>query len=117
MSRSFNGRLARPGILDRGSAAMRADLYETVTTRRAVAGIETRVSTFQARIAATSASAAGRDALSVPGNAAARMFVALAPRWADVEKDDELWSGVTRYRVIAVDDYPHGRQALIQEIQ
>ena len=114
---SANGWLVRPGILDRASAAMINDIYITVQVRRSVSGVESYVTTFQTRLAGTTSAATGRDAQAVQGNAAERLFVALAPKWADVQKDDELWNAGTRYRVIAVDKYPHKQQLLLQEIQ
>ncbi len=112
-----NGRLAGPVTLDLAAAAMVADLYVYVEVRRSTAGVEERVAAFQTRIAATSSAAGGRDSQTVQGNAAQRLFVALAPLWAQVAKNDEVWSGAVRYRVLAVDSYPHKKQLLLQEIQ
>lgn len=113
----LNGALTRPGLLDAGARRMVNDLYVAVKVWRTVAGVDTVVAQFNTRLAAASAAPSGRDAAGAQGNAAQRLFVCVAPLYADVVKDDEVWAGDLRLRVVAVDHYPHDQQLLLQEVQ
>ena len=115
----LNGALARPGLLDAGAQRMVNDLYVAATVWRTVAGEDTVVAQFNTRLAAANAAPAGRDAAGAQGNAAQRLFVCVAPLYASVGKDDEVWAGAgeMRLRVVAVDRYPHDQQLLLQEVQ
>jgi hypothetical protein len=114
---STNGLLSRPGIFDQGRASMLADRYIGVEVWRSSTAGDVRVAAFQSRLTATSSADSGRDGQAVQGNSAQRVLVCLAPRGADCEKGDEVWVGDERYRIFAVDSFPHGLQLLIQEIQ
>ena len=113
----INGALAHPRILDRARLQMLKDLYFNAQIWRRDGDEDLLVADFTTRIAATTTGDAGRDAQPVIGNAAERFFVALAPRYSGALKNDEVWVGNKRYRVIASDEYPHGLQLLIKEIQ
>lgn len=113
----INGRLARPGLLDAGVATMLRDVYVSVGVWRVVDGADVLVANFQTRLTAASAGAAGRDGPGAQGDAAQRLFVAVAPQHAPVGKGDEVWTGELRLRVVAVDQYPHDQQLLLQEVQ
>lgn len=113
----LNGALARPGLLDAGARRMVSDLYVAATVWRTVAGEDAIVAQFNTRLAAASTAPSGRDAAGAQGNAAQRLFVCVAPLYAAVGKDDEVWAGDLRLRVVAVDHYPHDQQLLLQEVQ
>ena len=112
-----DGRLSRPGLLDAGVATMLRDAYVSVGVWRVVAGEDVLVANFQTRLVAASGGAAGRDGQVPQGDAAQRLFVAVAPKHADALKGDEVWTGELRLRVVAVDQYPHDQQLLLQEVQ
>ena len=113
----INGILAHPRILDRARLQMLRDKYVNAQIWRRDGGEDLLVADFTTRIAATTTADAGRDSQPIAGNAADRFFVALAPRYSGALKDDEVWVGDQRYRVVAADEYPHGLQLLIKEIQ
>jgi hypothetical protein len=113
----INGRLGRPGLLDRGREQMVLDAYVTAQVWRVVDGEDVKLGAFQTRVAGVSAGEAGRDQQSVQGNTADRLFVALTPLHVDVLKGDEVWIGDDRMRVVAVDKYGHGQQLIMRAIQ
>lgn len=113
----YNGALALPRVLDRAARQMLRDLFVTAQIWRREGQVDVLKGSFSTRLAATTTSDQGRDGQVVQGNVADRFFVALAPRYSSVEKDDEIWVGAARYRVVAVDPYPHKLQLLVKEIQ
>lgn len=114
---TVSGLLTRPGLLDAGRRTMVNDLYVFAAVWRTVDLVDVEVGGFQSRLAAVSLSEAGRDGQVVQGNAADRMFVTPAPKFANIRKDDELWVGDARYRVVTVDAYAHDVQVLVKAIQ
>lgn len=113
----INGKLTRPWLLDKGVQVMVDDIWVTARIFRRNGDVDSLICAFLTRVAAASSSESGRESQPAQGNVAQRLFVAPAPRWADVVKDDEVWVDSSRYRVVAVDVYPHDQQLLLRQIQ
>lgn len=84
---------------------------------RVVGGTETRVAVFRSRLAPTGKGVAGRDRRKLVGDVSGQFLVMNAPIHADIQKDDEIWVGDARYRVISLDLFAHQRQVIVRKLQ
>jgi len=93
------------------------DSFLTVVVLRPVSGSDERVACFQTRIAQATSAIALRDKRPLQGDAPDQHYVMPVPDASDVKNGDTVWAGDDRYRVIAVDGLPPGRQAILEGIQ
>ena len=72
---------------------------------------------FHTHIAPTDRQLTGRDLGDVLGQTGPQMNIMNAPLNQDVTVEDIVWTSDQRFRVIAIDDLPHGKQVLMRQLQ
>ena len=93
------------------------DGYQLCKIWRKDEASEVLVTSFRSRIANVNRGAAGRGRSSIQGFSSPVSKVLYVPRGEDVRPEDVVWSAGRRYRVVAVDEFAHGNQALLRLVQ
>ena len=105
------------GLMRQTEKVIARDHFVKIELWRGTAGAETRLHTWQGRIALASGGISGRDVKTLPGDVSPNHYVMAVNSAWDVRPGDEAWTATARYRVVAVDPLPHSKQVLMELLQ